>query len=678
MSENVSALFLQNPQAANILRRRALAERLMQSQSPTPMTTPMALYGNIAQQLAGALMGRQADRDAEDFGNQQRAETKDYLQRYNLIGGAPQTQGEAPAAPAAAGGRPGTAPTVPEDLAPHIERASQESGVPVPILNAVYRQESNLGQDPRATANGGGIGQIISSTARNPGYGLPAISDEDRLNPARAIPWSAQYLAARARAAGATDWNNPEHVDRALRAYNGGGDPNYVANVRRHLPGGPGVVLASAPGAPAGAAPAAPMPPGSPNPGIQNMVPRVDLQRAAMEAALSNNPNIQRLAPMVGQLASREQPRPVSVAAGATLYDPVTRQPIFTAPRDDSHMPPTVTMDGPQGPGVYERTANGLRLIGRQTAPQSSERERAQDRYIRLSIAARSRELTPDEQGQLALDAQFLEGSPQVVAGPTGIGYVPSRELPFGTPSAPRPVQGPGAPGTIAIQQPPSGPPPAASGPQAMPIREDATPGVAAPSQRAPQQVQIPGRGTAQFIPAEQPPAQPPTQMASGMLENVNSLRQARAALDAATQRPQSFGLLQGVANLAPGVLERMDPAGVAARAAVGNLSSLVIHDRSGAAVTVAEFPRLRPFIPQVGDPPEVVRTKLERFVSEYEAVLRDQYSAYGPAAGYRPLDPVEEILRAGRIAGPGGQGTAEPPPGGSTGTRRPLSAFQR
>ena len=52
--------------------------------------------------------------------------------------------------------------------------------------------------------------------------------------------FAADYL--KARAGEAANLSNPADVDRALAAYNGGGNPNYVANVRQHLtPAGPRV-----------------------------------------------------------------------------------------------------------------------------------------------------------------------------------------------------------------------------------------------------------------------------------------------------------------------------------------------------------------------------------------------------------------------------------------------------
>jgi hypothetical protein len=56
-----------------------------------------------------------------------------------------------------------------------------------------------------------------------------------------------------------------------------------------------------------------------------------------------------------------------------------------------------------------------------------------------------------------------------------------------------------------------------------------------------------------------------------------------------------------------------MDPEGVDARAGVADIGSLVLHDRSGAAVTAAESPRLMPFIPLSTDDDKTVLKKLKR-----------------------------------------------------------------
>lgn len=84
-------------------------------------------------------------------------------------------------------------------------------------------------------------------------------------------------------------------------------------------------------------------------------------------------------------------------------------------------------------------------------------------------------------------------------------------------------------------------------------------------------------------------------------------------------------------------LLNRVDPQGVDARAAIADLGSLVIHDRSGAAVTAAEFPRLAPFIPTEKDDNATVKKKLQRFVQVYKEENAAFHGAYNQGTGYRP-----------------------------------------
>lgn len=229
-----------------------------------------------------------------------------------------------------------------------------------------------------------------------------------------------------------------------------------------------------------------------------------------------------------------------------------------------------------------------------------------------------------------------------------------------GTRVVPRlPPYAPGAPDVLQLYPgvmpaAPAQPPPAAPEPQAAPSNQQGVPigttGMSAAPPPATNELQpnpLPGAAGGR---AAVPQAAPSTNVTQ-MLENVEGLRRAQRALELATTRPESFGLWQGAANMFPGTLERLDPGGVETRAMAADLGSLVVNQRSGAAVTAAEFPRLRPFIPQVGDPPEVVQTKLRRFADEYRAIIRDQYDAFGPRSGFRPLPVVEEALRGERPA---------------------------
>ena len=134
-----------------------------------------------------------------------------------------------------------------------------------------------------------------------------------------------------------------------------------------------------------------------------------------------------------------------------------------------------------------------------------------------------------------------------------------------------------------------------------------------------------------------------PANAIGGMQENVTSLRKVDDALDAL----EKSGAGIGVRGYVPGpILNRTDPAGVSLRALIADIGSLKLHDRSGAAVTASESPRLIPFIPLITDDPQTAKTKLENFRNEYQATLRDQYQINGPAGGFRALPPIEEALR--------------------------------
>ena len=150
----------------------------------------------------------------------------------------------APASVPAAGiaGAPGAteatdvpAPTVkgvPPDLIPIYQAASKRTGIPIDVLIAQGKQESNFNPDAIGSAGEIGLHQIKPSTAAQPGYGLKGIDPATLKDPAVNINFAADYLKARA---GNPNFNDPAAVDAALASYNGGGDKNYVANVRRHM-----------------------------------------------------------------------------------------------------------------------------------------------------------------------------------------------------------------------------------------------------------------------------------------------------------------------------------------------------------------------------------------------------------------------------------------------------------
>jgi hypothetical protein len=159
-----------------------------------------------------------------------------------------------------------------------------------------------------------------------------------------------------------------------------------------------------------------------------------------------------------------------------------------------------------------------------------------------------------------------------------------------------------------------------------------------------------------------QAPLKPvPETISRGYIENNVALGKIDAALASVGANPKAFGL----SNLAPDmVVQRLDPQGVEARARVGDIGSLKIHDRSGAAVSASEFPRLKPFIPQVTDSPEVVLKKLTLFKQEYELTQAEYLDAYGPDRGFKgfaspqpigaPQSPPAQQPQPGKAPRPG------------------------
>ncbi len=154
-----------------------------------------------------------------------------------------------------------------------------------------------------------------------------------------------------------------------------------------------------------------------------------------------------------------------------------------------------------------------------------------------------------------------------------------------------------------------------------------------------------------------------PASAAKGYLDNQTNMQRAEKALalvegmeyDGAKGDKAATGL-KGVLPMQ--VLNRVDPKGVDTRAAVADLGSLVIHDRSGAAVTASEFPRLAPFIPTVYDDQATSAKKLRLFVKNYKAIVEDAEEFY-KASGYN----VPKITPRG----PAAPAPAAPAAGGFT-----------
>lgn len=81
---------------------------------------------------------------------------------------------------------------------------------------------------------------------------------------------------------------------------------------------------------------------------------------------------------------------------------------------------------------------------------------------------------------------------------------------------------------------------------------------------------------------------------------------------------------------------QRTDPEGVPVRAKIANIAGARFHDLSGAAVSVGEAARLKPFIPDSRDGPGPALQKLANLRREYQLVNDQLGQYYGPDNGYR------------------------------------------
>lgn len=209
-------------------RKQAIAEALIKQGSDY---SPVQHWTQGLARVASALNGSLQERRVESERKRGQQEAAGIWGQ--LLGGQSPAPVAAPSqamTTADAGGGPVAAP---ENLLPFYQKAESETGIPASLLMAQHKQES--GFNPNATGKAGeiGLGQIMPSTARDPGFGVASVDPATLRDPETNIMFAARYMAARAKAQGVTDWGNPA---AALRAYNGGGDPNYVKNVMRYMP----------------------------------------------------------------------------------------------------------------------------------------------------------------------------------------------------------------------------------------------------------------------------------------------------------------------------------------------------------------------------------------------------------------------------------------------------------
>lgn len=137
----------------------------------------------------------------------------------------------------------------------------------------------------------------------------------------------------------------------------------------------------------------------------------------------------------------------------------------------------------------------------------------------------------------------------------------------------------------------------------------------------------------------------PSSQIDAG-LGDVTGLQKIDEAIKALEENPDALG----AKNYSPDfIMQRIDPKGVDVRAKISDIAAQKRHDLSGAAVSISEDQRLRPFIPSASDTPEAAKQKLTNLRSEYQKIYdqrRKQFSnGYkGGLATYEQQQPAPKI----------------------------------
>jgi hypothetical protein len=124
-----------------------------------------------------------------------------------------------------------------------------------------------------------------------------------------------------------------------------------------------------------------------------------------------------------------------------------------------------------------------------------------------------------------------------------------------------------------------------------------------------------------------------PAHINTAISTNDMSIKQIQEALDLIKKNPNAIGLKNYLSDEA---IDRADPKGVAARSALSNISSLVIHERSGSAVSASEMQRLG-FIPAKTNTYDAAKTKLEAMLKYAKAQQQGLTETYAEDQGYKP-----------------------------------------
>jgi Transglycosylase SLT domain len=150
-----------------------------------------------------------------------------------------------------------------------------------------------------------------------------------------------------------------------------------------------------------------------------------------------------------------------------------------------------------------------------------------------------------------------------------------------------------------------------------------------------------PAEVSAETGPLPEPQRRAPP-LPAGALENLNKNASSLSEINAAIEQQQKIvdslnsgrgsksGTGAGMQYVPNSVAQIVNPAGNQSRALVARVSAQKIHDLTGAAQTVAEVERLKPYLPQVSDDAVTVLEKMKELRDAYKRELRTRVATFG------------------------------------------------
>jgi len=273
---------------------------------------------------------------------------------------------------------------------------------------------------------------------------------------------------------------------------------------------------------------------------------------------------------------------PIKVSAGEALLDPKTLKPIFTAAEKTPFAPIDVKDFTPES-------------IAAATKPDGT--------IDRTKLLPRTQSRT----GELGLYDEYVKQTMAQGKTPIGIEDWTLRKIREGR-----------TPAAVNV-----GAPIAATDANGQPV-------FIQPSKTGGAPIVVPG-----FTPPSKELKPIPPHINTAISQNQVLLNKIDRATNLVNKNPDATGIIYG--SLPIGAVNRMDTTGIETRAALSEIAASKIHDLSGAAVSVSEFARLKPFLPQLNDNAETLKTKLANMKREIQDIASMHGQMYSADQGYKP-----------------------------------------